>query len=618
MDETDNAIEAHKDNARGLSTSKSSTDAVKKEVPAFVSSETRAEKMSMSQHSPKRAMRQRPSTDNADKALDRLIREFRDKLDGNSVKIRPPAGDGFKRNGPHEVWGMLARQAGKCPDAAETRAAIENVLTDYQAETAAEVWARLDDPEPVVIPIDGKADSDSAVYRTTELSNADRFLERHGDDVRYVVDTGDFLTWDSRRWVRDSVTHARVRAMMSKVSRWIDDEIRNETNEDIRSSLRKWATACERKAIINASADLLATRKRIWINASDLDTRHELLNCPNGTVDLRTGIIRPHNRADLLTCITPIDYVSGARHPLWDDTVVRFIPDESVREYVQRLVGYGATGLATEKAFPIAWGGGNNGKGSIFETIVKRALGSDYAAAISPDAIVNNGKQGQQAQERANIKFHGKRLVLFEETADGDTLDAGAVKRLASGGDALEARALFRESFNFSPTHSVFLLTNAEPRVNCFDLAMKTRVKFLHFGVQVEPNGEIRHQLENDPDVHRAVLAWVIEGAVKYLKERLTNEPHAVKEATERYFRDQDTFGQFLSECFEVAEPGNDRYSETKKDIYERYLSWADDQGLKHPLSKIRLGRELEKRGFPNIGNADRAEYDGLKLRNDF
>ena len=105
---------------------------------------------------------------------------------------------------------------------------------------------------------------------------------------------------------------------------------------------------------------------------------------------------------------------------------------------------------------------------------------------------------------------------------------------------------------------------------------------------------------------------------MKYLRDRLTNEPDAVQEATKRYFHDQDTFGQFLSECFEVAEPGNDRYSETKKRIFDRYRQWAEEQGLKHPLSKIGLGRELEKRSFPNVGNADRAEYDGLKLRDEF
>jgi putative DNA primase/helicase len=549
------------------------------------------------------------------KALDRLVDQLSAKLDGISGKVKAPSGSEFKAGGSYEVWGTIARQAGNAADSEKTRAAIENVLIDYP-EHAAKVWERLE-PGPDVIPIDGttSADPDSAVSRVSELSNADRFLERHGNDVRFVVDTSEFLIWDGKRWIRDSKDRTRIRALMAKASRWIDQEVVREPNEHVREMLREWAEKSERKSVINASADLLTTRKRIWVNAADLDTKHDLLNCQNGTVDLRTGSIRPHDRDDLLTCITPGDYVNGATHPLWTDTITKFIPEEDVRDYLQRFIGYAATGFSSEKAFPICWGGGNNGKGSIFETIAKRGLGSDYAFSISPDAVVNNGRQGQHAQERANIKFYGKRMALFEETADGDTLDAGAVKRMASGGDIMEARKLFLESFNFNPTHSVLLMTNAEPRVNCFDMAMKTRIKFIHFGVQVEPNGAIRHKLETSPDVQRAVLAWIVEGAVKYFSERLMNEPQAVKEATESYFKDQDTFGQFLSECFEVAEPGNDHYSATKKQIFEQYQSWAEEQGLRYRLSKISLGRELEKRGYRNIGNARQGEYEGLSLR---
>lgn len=556
------------------------------------------------------------STDS--KALNRIVSNLREKLAGQPVTVKAPPGAAFKAGGTFEVWGTIARQAGKAADSEATRAAIVEVLQDYPTEET-NVWGQLE-PQPVILPVPmaGKIEeSDFAVSRVSELSNADRFIARHGDDVRFVVETGEFLVWNGKRWLRDSKDRTRVRAMMAKVSRWIDHETIDEPNDHVRACLREWADKSEKKSVITASADLLATRKQIWISAFDLDAKHDLLNCQNGTVDLRTGELKPHDRNNLITCITPCDYINGTTHDLWTQTIELFIPKDDVRDYVQRLIGYAATGYSSEKVFPICWGGGNNGKGSIFETIAKNGIGSDYAISISPDSVVNNGKQGQQAQERANIKFYGKRMALFEETADGDTLDSGAVKRLASGGDTLEGRKLFLESFNFNPTHSVFLMTNAEPRVNCFDLAMKTRIKFIHFGVQVESNGKIRHQLETDAKVHQAVLAWIVEGAVKYFSEGLASEPQSVKEATERYFKDQDIFSQFLSECFEIAEPGNIKYSETKKTIFDRYQSWAEEQGLKFRLSKISLGRELEKRGFKNIGNEKKGEYEGLSLVRD-
>ena len=204
---------------------------------------------------------------------------------------------------------------------------------------------------------------------------------------------------------------------------------------------------------------------------------------------------------------------------MWTSTVEKFIPEAEVRRYVQKLIGYGLTGYATEKAFPILWGGGNNGKGSIFETIAKSALGDSYAVAMNPDGILAGDKK--ESSDRVNVQLVGKRLVLVEETADGDMLNSRAVKSLASGGDVMSARPLFKEAFNFHSTHTVLLMTNAEPRADCFDAAMKSRIKFIHFGVTVEANGRIRHQLETDVEVHKAALAWAVEGAKLFLAEGL-------------------------------------------------------------------------------------------------
>jgi putative DNA primase/helicase len=297
---------------------------------------------------------------------------------------------------------------------------------------------------------------------------------------------------------------------------------------------------------------------------------------------------------------------------LWTDTIERFIPDPDVRLYVQKLIGYSLTGYSSEKAFPIFWGAGNNGKGSIFETLAKCVLGHDYAVSMNPDGILSSDKK--ESQDRVNVQFMGRRLVVVEETADGDMLNSKAVKSLSSGGDTLAARLLFKEAVNFAPTHSIMLMTNAEPRIDCFDVAMKSRIKFIHFGVTVEPNGKIRRQLETDVAVHRAAMVWAVEGARLYLQDGLSDEPQAIQDATAHYFASQDLIGQFLSECFEVADPKERMHSEKKTNVYARYKTWAIEQGLRQPLSKIALGKKLLGKGFRNIGTEHSAEYEGLQL----
>ena len=463
------------------------------------------------------------------------------------------------------------------------------------------------DKTPVTYTASGRT-----VSRTSELSNAVRLLDKQGNNIRYVVDQESFLTWSKTRWELDTKGRSRVREMMSKVSRIIDVEASRESWEELRVNLRKWACKSESRAVINASADLISTFPEYWIETSKLDQCHELLNCPNGTVDLRTSEIRPHSRDDLITRMTAVEYLDGAKHDLWTDTIERFIPDSDVRLYVQKLIGYSLTGYSSEKAFPIFWGAGNNGKGSIFETIAKCVLGSDYAVSMNPDGILSSDKK--ESQDRVNVQFMGRRLVVVEETADGDMLNSKAVKSLSSGGDTLAARLLFKEAVNFAPTHSIMLMTNAEPRIDCFDVAMKSRIKFIHFGVTVEPNGKIRRQLETDVAVHRAAMAWAVEGARLYLQDGLSDEPQAIQDATAHYFASQDLIGQFLSECFEVADPTQRMYSEKKFEVYARYKSWAVEQGLRQPLSKIALGKKLLGKGFRNIGTERCAEYEGLQL----
>ena len=60
---------------------------------------------------------------------------------------------------------------------------------------------------------------------------------------------------------------------------------------------------------------LVASRHRVVVHHSDLDKGHFLLNCRNGTIDLTTGQLRAHDRADLLTHDTEILYDRDATAP---------------------------------------------------------------------------------------------------------------------------------------------------------------------------------------------------------------------------------------------------------------------------------------------------------------
>ena len=70
--------------------------------------------------------------------------------------------------------------------------------------------------------------------------------------------------------------------------------------------------------LIDAMIDLAQSEPGIPILPKSLDTDPWLLNVLNGTLDLRTGKLRAHERDDLITKQTPVEYDSQAQSPQWE------------------------------------------------------------------------------------------------------------------------------------------------------------------------------------------------------------------------------------------------------------------------------------------------------------
>jgi putative DNA primase/helicase len=55
-----------------------------------------------------------------------------------------------------------------------------------------------------------------------------------------------------------------------------------------------------------------------------------VLNVDNGTLDLRTGELRDHDRADLITKLAPVSYDPDAPADEWDKFLERVLPTHDV------------------------------------------------------------------------------------------------------------------------------------------------------------------------------------------------------------------------------------------------------------------------------------------------
>jgi putative DNA primase/helicase len=81
------------------------------------------------------------------------------------------------------------------------------------------------------------------------------------------------------------------------------------------SALGEFAKKSESRDRRRAIVDLAAVESEVSIRAEQLDASPWLINLQNGTVDLRSGSLDPHQRDQLLTRVIPIQFDPEADVP---------------------------------------------------------------------------------------------------------------------------------------------------------------------------------------------------------------------------------------------------------------------------------------------------------------
>jgi putative DNA primase/helicase len=420
----------------------------------------------------------------------------------------------------------------------------------------------------------------------SETRNAERLIALHGADLRHVRTWDKWLTWDGRRWERNE---AAALARMIDVSRVMFAEkqaaYRRAGQEhgaaaatgdpDAKRALRRacdalaWAEGSQNKSRLLASLfTATATSFGVSIDHTALDADPYLLNAPNGTIDLHTGILRPWRREDLCTRLTGAAYDPGAKCPLWDRFLSEAQPDSDVRAFLQRLTGHTLIGDARIKdhAFPIHYGNGGNGKGTFAESLLT-ALG-EYAITISPDLIM---LRDGEAHPTGQTDLCGARFVTTEETKEGQSLNVALVKRL-SGGNRIRARRMCEDYWEFWPSHVLWLITNHAPKIAETKDAIWRRVYLIPWETKpAQPDDKLVAKLRAEAP---GILAWAVRGALEYHLRGL-DPPASVVAATAAYRAAEDMLGAWLSErC--VIEPSG---RITRAALLSDYRHWLSAQG---------------------------------------
>jgi putative DNA primase/helicase len=506
-------------------------------------------------------------------------------------------------------------------------------VDDYfaQGHTLVELEALLQEPESnrastktkqrLTLPLDTSAlpPEDPAVTLgtvspCTHAANAQRLVRVYGPTLRYVMGEG-WILWTGKFWRPDPTegnslalgftaplarSIAKEAAILYELAAAHADEQERKLLYFLADARHAWADRSENVGTM--AGGLTAAKNALLLEHAAINTDPWKFNCDNGTIDLRTGTRAPHNPGDLITHIAPVVFDPTATCPIFRRFLNEvFDGDPKMVAFIQRAFGACLTGVVRDRALFFLFGPkGNNGKTTIVEafrdllgTIGEGTFG--YARKVDISTFMKSNHYDDNLRKTAQLV--GARYIFGSEIDEEHRLNEQLIKDM-TGGDTIEARRLYRESFTFRPTFKPWLYGNHKPDIRGTDDAIWGRVHLIEFPVSFADRKD-----DTLADKLRAELSgifnWAIEGCLEWQRIGL-NPPDKVLASTRAYRNEQDTIGQFIRERCEVG----DQMKYKASLLYRAYRGWAEGNG--HPvLSQKRFGTYLTAHNYPSDDNGN-------------
>jgi putative DNA primase/helicase len=426
--------------------------------------------------------------------------------------------------------------------------------------------------------------------KETDLGNAERLGLRYGQLIRYNKPLRTWFLWTGKQWKEDS---AAVQEMAKTSARliWKEIDVLEAlllADDDGKKKGRRIVHAknSESSASIKAAMSLATSAHPVDVN--ELDADPWFFNVQNGTVDLRTGFLRPHARDDLITKIAACDYDPDARSGVWEKFLYEATGgDAELAAYLQRAVGCALVGEAQEKAFWFIYGPTDCGK-STFINAVAGPFG-DYF--VSSDADTFLARQQVGGNRGDVVRLRGSRLTTVVELPKGAKFDEKLVKKV-TGGDPIDGAAKFKDEITFKPTFSLWFAANDCPSIRDDDDSMWGRVRRIPFVTKPpEIDKQLKHKLA-EPSVQRAILTWAVQGCLRWQRSGL-GTCKAVEASSEEYRNENDKLGDFY-ENFCVFESAAEV---SRTALYSQFDTWCRSNTEKPLTPKEFAGRLRTRSG---------------------
>jgi putative DNA primase/helicase len=458
-----------------------------------------------------------------------------------------------------------------------------------------------------------------AFFQLSDIGNVKRFVARFGGDLKYCPALG-WLYWDGRRWSREGAEgratiaeHETAVAIQAEAEAiegtGLDEELVDGKGkrELYSEKLRRWGRQSENASRLNP----ISTRARPYlaVQPHELDADPLKINVANGTLVVRRDFkeeppadwlkvsdcirLKPHDPADLITKISPVEFDAGATCPEYDAFLDLVQPSVDLQRFIDDFDGYSLTGDASEQALVFHYGTGKNGKST--QINIKLHIAGDYGKSVPIDTFAQGDRARQAGQATPDLAMlHRVRYVSTSEPSKNWKLDEGLIKVL-TGGDEVPVRELFAKSyFMLKPEFKLGMNGNFKPRIDGGekDSGIWRRIKLVPWLVKIPADKRDKHFGEKLKAEAPGVLNRMLRGLERWVRGGL-RDPIEVAEATEKFRQDSDPLGRFLDFC---TKPDADGLVQTTA-LFNLFEAWAKAFG-EAVWKPTGFGRAMHERGY--------------------
>ena len=214
-----------------------------------------------------------------------------------------------------------------------------------------------------------------------------------------------------------------------------------------------------------------------------LDKNPYLLCFNNGVVDFKQRIHRNGQPDDFMSKSTNIDYVplnQSKQQPIINEIksfMEQLFPVKDLEDYMWEHLASCLIGINTNQTFHVYEGSGRNGK-SVLASLMGKCLGT-YKGTV-PITLVTTKRNTIGGTSSEVALLDGVRYAVMQEPTKGDKLNEGILKEL-TGGDPIQARALYKDSFTFIPQFKLVVCTNTDFENTSDDDGTWRRMRYIKF-----------------------------------------------------------------------------------------------------------------------------------------